>query len=80
LPACLDVKSFEVTAEKLDADKAVIAVTMTGHRAPREKPADQTVRYAFVRDAGPWKIDDISGSSDGERWSIRDMLTESLKN
>jgi Protein of unknown function (DUF3828) len=75
-----DLKSFAVTTEKLDADKAVIAVTMTGHRAPREKPADQTVRYAFVRDTGLWKIDDISGSGDGEPWSIRSMLTESLKN
>src|SRR5580700_9242647 len=37
-----DVKSFEVTAEKLDADKAVIAVTMTGHGAPG-KAADQVV-------------------------------------
>jgi len=69
-----------VTAEKQDAEKAVIAVKMSGHRAPRPKPADQTVRYAFVRDAGLWKIDDISGSIDGEPWSIRDMLTESLKN
>jgi hypothetical protein len=32
-----------------------------------------------VRDDGKWKIDDISGTSDGEAWSIRDMLTESLK-
>jgi hypothetical protein len=75
-----DLKSFAVTTEKLEADEAVIAVTMTGHRAPREKPADQTVRYAFVRDTGLWKIDDISGSGDGEPWSIRSMLTESLKN
>jgi hypothetical protein len=75
-----DIKSFEVIAEKQDAEMAVIAVKMSGHRAPRPKPADQTVRYAFVRDAGLWKIDDISGSIDGEPWSIRDMLTESLKN
>jgi hypothetical protein len=75
-----DVKSFEVTAEKRDAEKAVITVAITGHHAPRPKPADQTVRYDFVRDAGLWKIDDISGFSDGEPWSIRGMLTESLKN
>ena len=75
-----DVKSFKVVAEKLEADKAVIAVTMTGRNAPRPKPADQTVRYDFVRDAGLWKIDDISGSSDGEAWSIRGMLTDALKN
>jgi hypothetical protein len=73
-----DVKSFKVDAEKTEADKATLTVTITGHRNDR-KPADQIVRYDFVREAGGWKIDDIKGSSDGEAWSIRKMLTESLK-
>src|SRR5271154_5593967 len=47
-----DIKSFEVKTDKLDAEKAVIAVTMSARHAPRTKPADQTVRYDFVRDAG----------------------------
>jgi hypothetical protein len=74
-----DVKSFTVVPEKVDADTAVIAVTITGHHAPSPKPADQVIRYNFVRDDGQWKIDDISGSSDGEVWSIREMLKDSLK-
>jgi len=75
-----DVKSFKAITEKLDADKAVIAVTIAGRGAPRAKPADNTIRYNFVRDDGQWKIDDISGAGDGEAWSIRDMLTDALKN
>jgi hypothetical protein len=75
-----DVKSFKTVAEKLEADQAVIAVTLAGRREPRAKPADNTIRYIFVRDDGQWKIDDISGAGDGEPWSIRDMLTDSLKN
>jgi hypothetical protein len=73
-----DVKSFKVAAEKLESDKAVIAVTITG-RSARAKPSDDIVRYNFVRDGGKWKIDDISGTLDGEAWSIRDILSESLK-
>lgn len=73
-----DVKSFKVDAKKMEADKAVITVTITGHRNDR-KPADQVVRYDFVREAN-WKIDDIKGSSDGEAWSIRKMLVDALKN
>ncbi|WP_027550814.1 DUF3828 domain-containing protein [Bradyrhizobium sp. Cp5.3] len=73
-----DVKSFKIDAEKMEADKATVAVTITGHRNDR-KPADQIVRYDFVREANSWKIDDIKGSSDGEAWSIRKMLTDSLK-
>src|ERR1700722_9820093 len=74
-----DVKSFQVVTEKLDADQAVIAVTITGHHAPPAKPEDQVIRYNFVRDDGQWKIDDISGAVDGEPWSIREILKESLK-
>ena len=74
-----DVKSYKVAAEKLDADKAVIAVTIVGHHAPSPKAEDQVIRYNFVRDDGQWKIDDISGAVDGEPWSVRDILKESLK-
>jgi Protein of unknown function (DUF3828) len=73
-----DVKSFKVEPEKMEADKATIAVTITGHRNDR-KPADMIVRYDFVREVNSWRIDDIKGSSDGEAWSIRKMLTDSLK-
>jgi hypothetical protein len=73
-----DVKSFKVVAEKLEADKAVVAATITGHLL-RFKVSDNTVRYDFVREDGKWKIDDISGTIDGEAWSIRGLLTESLK-
>ena len=75
-----NVKSFKAVAEKLDADKAVVAVTISGRGAPRPKSVDNTIRYDLVRDDGQWKIDDISGASDGEAWSIRGMLADSLKN
>jgi hypothetical protein len=74
-----DVKSFKVVAEKQEADKATITVTIDGYQGPRPKPADQTMRYDLVREAGLWKIDDIKGSADGEPWSIRGMLAASLK-
>jgi len=74
-----DVKSFKVAAEKLETDRAVIAVTIDGHQGPRPKPADQTMRYDFVREAGLWKIDDIKGAADGRPWSVRGMLAASLK-
>jgi len=73
-----DVKSFKVVAEKLEADKALVAATISG-RMPRAKPSDSTIRYNLVREDGKWKIDDISGTLDGEAWSIRDILSESLK-
>ena len=75
-----DVKSFKVTVEKQDADKATIVVVFDGRNTPPRKPADRTIRYEFARDGAEWKIDDIKGASDGEPWSIRGMLAASLKN
>jgi hypothetical protein len=75
-----DVKSFKVVAGKQEAEKATVAVTIEGHQGPRGKPADQTVRYDFVREDGQWKIDDIKGFADGRPWGVRGMLAASLKN
>ena len=36
-----DVKSFKVVTDKLEADKAVIAATISGHHAPPAKPEDR---------------------------------------
>ncbi|MCK1517414.1 DUF3828 domain-containing protein [Bradyrhizobium sp. 190] len=74
-----DVKSFKVAAEKQEADKAVIAVTIDSHQRLRPKVADQTIRYDFVREPGGWKIDEIKGAVDGEAWSLRAIITDFLK-
>jgi Protein of unknown function (DUF3828) len=74
-----DVKSFKVVAEKQEADKAVIAVTIDSHQGRPAKAADQTIRYDFVREAGGWKIDEIKGAVDGTPWSLRAVVTDFLK-
>ena len=75
-----DVKSFKVVAEKQGADKATVAVTIESHqRDARANPADKTIRYDFVHEAGQWKIDDIKGAVDGSPWSVRALLVDSLK-
>jgi hypothetical protein len=75
-----DVKAFKVAAEKQDASKATIAVTIESHqRDAHQNPADKIIRYGFVQDAGQWKIDDIKGAVDGSPWSVRALLAASLK-
>jgi hypothetical protein len=75
-----DVKAFKLAAEKQAADKATVAVTLESHqRRARANPADKTIRYDFVHEAGQWKIDDIKGAVDGSPWSVRALLVDSLK-
>lgn len=74
-----DVASFKVAAEKLEANSATIAATFTSRHTTRKSADDFIVRYDFARDGATWKIEDIRGANDGERWSIRAMLANSLK-
>jgi hypothetical protein len=74
-----DVKSFAMATESFNSQRATIAVTLTGRGAKRAKAADAVIRYDFVRDPQQWKIDEIKGAVDGEPWSIRAILENSLK-
>src|SRR6202000_1833211 len=40
-----DIKSFKVTPDTMEADKAAVSVTMASHREDRKFPADNTVHY-----------------------------------
>ena len=75
-----DVKSFKVAAEKQEADKATVAVTIEGHQA-RPAPTRPTRPSATTLSGRP-----ASGRSttsraavDGSPWSVRAMLAASLK-
>jgi hypothetical protein len=74
-----DVKSFKVVSEKSEPNKATVAVTLTAHQGQRKFPADNVVRYDFVREADGWKIDDFRGAVDGEPWSVRQLFVNYLK-
>jgi uncharacterized protein (DUF1501 family) len=75
-----DVKSFKIAAEKQGADTATMAVTIEARQPDaRANPADKTIRYDFVLEAGQWKIDDIKGAVDGSPWSVRALLVDSFK-
>ena len=69
-----------ISTAPVQSDQALIAVTITGRHASQRKPANQVVRYDFVRDGTDSEIDDVKGASDGEPWSVRGMLTDSFKN
>jgi len=70
------VRFFDVKTEKQDDTTATIAASFGVHRS--EPP--MTVRYDFVREGYLWKIDNIRGEVEKTPWSVREMLTEFLKN
>lgn len=70
------VRFFDVKTEKQDDTTATVAASFGVQR--KEPPI--TVRYDFVREGNLWKIDNIRGEVEKTPWSVREMLTEFLKN
>jgi len=74
-----DIKTFKIAPEKIEGDRATVTVSFSAHHVILRDQKDSLIRYDLVREASGWKIDDIKGTTEGESWSIRSMLTESLK-
>ena len=70
------VRFFDVKTEKQDDTTATVAASFGVHR--KEPPL--VVRYDFVREGNQWKIDNIHGDVKKKPWSVREILTEFLKN
>lgn len=70
--ASQDPQISKYAIEKLDAVPPVtkLRVVLTGGY---ETPADGTLVFDLVNEKG-WKIDDIQGSSGGDRWSLKEIL------
>jgi hypothetical protein len=67
------VKAFDVSIEKQDANAATIIVHIAEKRGPIMPLPGTTIRYDMVLEHGRWLIDDIRGTIDTE-WSVRKML------
>jgi len=67
------VRAYTGKVEKQDGQTATVAATFRTHNAK-----SVTVRYDLVRERGTWKIDDIRGDVDGEKWEMRKMLRDFL--
>ena len=70
----LTLKAFSLKPEKQDDRTATIAATLI-YKEGNPRPEPSIVRYDLVREDGEWKIDEIRGKN----WSVRNMLTQFLK-
>ena len=74
-----EVKSYALTIDRRDANRATVAATIDPGDWLRRSPRENEIRYALLRQAGRWRIDDVSGVAEPNSWSLRDMLARALK-
>ena len=69
------IASHKVKTEHADATHVTLAVTLVSRgEFIRHSPADNVVRYEFIREGGRWVIDDMRSTVDGEPWTLRGLL------
>ena len=73
------VKSDTLTIERRDATHATVAAKLVLDNWLRASPRENVVRYDLVLDGARWRIDDVRGVAEPHVWSLRDLLTQSLR-
>ena len=66
-----DVNDLRVTVLREDASKTSIQAAF--RVAPDPKSRVDRVVFEFMLEDGAWKLDDIAGNPNGDRWSIRTL-------
>ena len=70
------VTRLTISVESSDAAKTVVSAKFY----PQGARDQDNIRYVFVREAGAWKLDDMTGDKGGkERWVLRNIMREILK-
>jgi len=69
-----DVKSYSIVSSKIDGKAAAVTVKLVLDNWIRNSPADDIIRYDFVREDGSWRIDDMASAADGKPWTLRELL------
>lgn len=71
----LELGGFEIKVRSVSTTQAVLAVKLD-YRKPYYRPGPPAViTYDFIRENGRWRIDSFGTKG----WSVRDILTEWLK-
>ena len=74
-----EIKSYALKVERRDAARASVVATIDPGDWIRASPQENLIRYALLRQAGRWRIDEVAGVAGTTPWSLRDMLEHALR-
>ena len=63
------VTRLKIDTESTAADRASVTATFYAHGSK----TPTIVRYLFILEGGGWRLDDIAGDVDGDKWSVREI-------
>ena len=69
-----EVKSYALAVERRDANHATVVATGDPGDWVRQSARENVVTFSLLRQAGRWRVDDVSGIAEPNAWSLRDLL------
>lgn len=69
-----DVKSYSIVSNKVSGKAATVVVKLELDNWIRNSPDDLVIRYEFILEDGSWMIDDMSSTTGGKPWTLREIL------
>lgn len=69
------VHNLAIASEKEEDGRAIVAARFL--YSPQDKEPI-IVRYHFIREKGGWRLDDITGATGNESWSLRQIMTDGI--
>ena len=69
-----EVKSYALAVERRDANHATVVATVDPGDWVRQSARENVVTFSLLRQAGRWRVDDVSGIAEPNAWSLRDLL------
>lgn len=69
------VHNLSIASEKEEGGVAIVAARFL--YSPQDKEPF-VVRYHFIREKGGWRLDDITGATGNDTWSLRQIMTEGI--
>jgi hypothetical protein len=74
-----EVKSYALAIMRRDANRATVVATIDPGDWVRRSARENNVTFSLLRQAGRWRVDDVSGVAEPNAWSLRDLLAYALK-
>lgn len=68
------VNKLQITSESEDDKSAVVAATFYSF----EESKPRIVRYLFTRENDGWRLNDMIGAYDSDKWELRKMLADTM--
>jgi hypothetical protein len=74
-----ELKSYALAATRRDANRATVVATVDSGDWARASARENVITFSLLRQAGRWRVDDVSGVAEPNPWSLRDLLARAAK-